>query len=381
MEDNCKTFFDEEQRRERERFEEEQGNEQRRERERFEEEKGSEQRRERESFETNTHNKMKRRNQLQQEVEEILKQQDMAETEEELEDLKLFNAGSSSRKLQNVDTIFSKRKIQSDLRRAKIKFQFDEEEMKLVRRQEEEQLQMKLRHSEEKRKLENLRRIKELESELDMICSEENTSLGDPDDISREVETVPALKINCMTKERTGTVQRVDQGSYVQSNVNSGPCQNDTANVNQLQHLIEVMQAPRADISPFDGDPIKYHLFMRTFDNAVDSTSLSACAKLTRLVNLCTGQARSVTEGCLIMEPSAGYAKARKLLKSRFGHDYAISKAWIDKTTDRRQLKPNEPKSLRKYADDLQSCKVIHDALGSSAIKELDTMTGIQAPI
>ena len=53
-----------------------------------------------------------------------------------------------------------------------------------------------------------------------------------------------------MTKERTGTVQRVDQGSYVQSNVNNGPCQNNTANVNQLQHLIEVMQAPRADISP-----------------------------------------------------------------------------------------------------------------------------------
>ena len=44
---------------------------------------------------------------------------------------------------------------------------------------------------------------------------------------------------------------------------------------------------------------MKHHLFMRTFDNAVDSTSLSACAKLTRLVNLCTGQARSVTEGCL----------------------------------------------------------------------------------
>ena len=53
----------------------------------------------------------------------------MAETEEELEDLKLFNAGSSSRKLQNVNTNFSKRKLQSDLRRAKIKFQFDEEEM------------------------------------------------------------------------------------------------------------------------------------------------------------------------------------------------------------------------------------------------------------
>ena len=247
--------------------------------------------------------------------------------------------------------------------------------MKLVRRQEEEQLQMKLRYSEEKRKLENLRRIKELEAELDMICSEENTSLGDPDDISREMETIPALKINCMTKERIGTVQRVDQGSYVQSNVNSGPCQNNTANVNQLQHLIEVMQAPRADISPFDGDPMKYHLFMRTFDNAVDSTSLSACAKLTRLANLCTGQARSVTEGCLIMEPLAGYANSRKLLKSRFGHDYAISKAWIDKTTDRRQLKPNEPKSLRKCADDLQSCKVIHDALGSSAIKELNTST------
>ena len=73
LEDNCKTFFGEEQRRERERFEKEQ--------------------RERERFDINTrHEKMKRRNQLQQEAEEILKQQEMAETEEELEDLQLFYA-------------------------------------------------------------------------------------------------------------------------------------------------------------------------------------------------------------------------------------------------------------------------------------------------
>ncbi len=100
---------------------------------------------------------------------------------------------------------------------------------------------------------------------------------------------------------------------------------------NHQQRLVEMLQAPQTDIEPFNGDPLKFHPFMKTFDNAVDATSLSDCAKLTRLGKYCTGRPHKAIESCMSMEPSVGYKEARNLLKERFGDKYNITKSWLDK--------------------------------------------------
>ena len=84
-------------------------------------------------------------------------------------------------------------------------------------------------------------------------------------------------------------------------------------------------------MSTFNGDPLTYHSFIKSFDNSVDRLMLDDCVKLTRLAQYCTGGPKSVVEGCMSLEPSTGYAKARETLRKRYGNRYKIAKAWIDK--------------------------------------------------
>ncbi len=62
-------------------------------------------------------------------------------------------------------------------------------------------------------------------------------------------------------------------------------------------------------------------------------TQLSATHKLNCLMQHCTGKAANVIQSCALMDPSQGYSKARSLLQKRFGDDYVIAKAWINKIT------------------------------------------------
>ena len=146
---------------------------------------------------------------------------------------------------------------------------------------------------------------------------------------------------------------------------------------NHQQRFIEILQAPPTEIKPFNGDPLKFYPFMKAFDNAVDSTSLSDCAKLTRLQKYCTGRPCKAIESCMSMESSAGYQEARKLLTERFGDKYNITKSWMDKILHRTQLRPNDPDALQDFADDLRDCNRTLISLGPQHAAELSIMSSL----
>jgi len=92
----------------------------------------------------------------------------------------------------------------------------------------------------------------------------------------------------------------------------------------------------------FDGNPLQYWSFIRSFENSVERMCDDDGSRLTRLLQYCVGKARKVIHCCTVMPPSEGYKHARKLLKERFGNEYRISEAWIDKVTNGQQIKPHE---------------------------------------
>jgi hypothetical protein len=52
------------------------------------------------------------------------------------------------------------------------------------------------------------------------------------------------------------------------------------------------------------------------------------------------------------MEPEAGYHKAKHMLKQRFGNDYLIAEAWINKVTEGKSIKATErTKSVWRTAE------------------------------
>ena len=137
--------------------------------------------------------------------------------------------------------------------------------------------------------------------------------------------------------------------------------------------MLDVMQAPPADICTFDGDPMHYYPFIRSFDNSVHETTLTDAAKLTRLAKYVTDRPRAMVQSCMTMEPSAGYKKARELLQARFGDHLSIMTAWVDKLTlGRRSGKQPAAQALQDYADDLRNCYETVSAMGPDMRAELN---------
>lgn len=137
-----------------------------------------------------------------------------------------------------------------------------------------------------------------------------------------------------------------------------------TSNRTEQQQLLEALHLPRAELMSFDGDPLHYWIFTRAFQNSVDNTSLGDAAKLTRLLQYCTGKAQKVIQCCAVMDPNIGYSRALNLLKGRFGNDYVVAEAWLDKITNGGIISANDKQSLRDYADDLNSCIETLNSMG-----------------
>ena len=140
-----------------------------------------------------------------------------------------------------------------------------------------------------------------------------------------------------------------------------------------LSDLVATLKLPQAQIPKFDGDPMKYWLFVRTFDDCVGSAEVDAAAKLNRLIQYCTGKALRLIQCCAVMAPDAGYRKARQLLKERFGNDYLIAECWVQKLVDGPVLNARDKTSLQELADDVRACKETLEAIGM--LSEIDTRT------
>ena len=92
-----------------------------------------------------------------------------------------------------------------------------------------------------------------------------------------------------------------------------------------------VFRFPKTEIVTFDGNPLNYHLFMKTFENSVETSTEDGDIRLQLLIQHCTGKAREAIKSCRMLNGMQGYEKAKELLKKRFGEKYLVSKSWIDK--------------------------------------------------
>ena len=108
----------------------------------------------------------------------------------------------------------------------------------------------------------------------------------------------------------------------------------------QQCQLLNAIQIPKVEISVFDGDPMKYWLFIRTFENNVEKDTIDSCAKLARLLQYTTGKALKVIQSCAIMNPDDGYRRAKELLRERFRNPYTITETWNGHVTPPISLGP-----------------------------------------
>ena len=121
---------------------------------------------------------------------------------------------------------------------------------------------------------------------------------------------------------------------------------------------------PKPDISKFDGNPLDYWNFVRSFDNGISKNASDDGERLSYLLQYCTGAAKDAIKSCLALDSAVGYRTARTLLEERFGHPYKIAAAHFNRITRGAPLKRYDQRGLLTFADQLRDCQNVLDSIG-----------------
>ena len=121
---------------------------------------------------------------------------------------------------------------------------------------------------------------------------------------------------------------------------------------------------PKKELTVFDGDPIEYWNFIKSFENSIVSNEASESEKLMYLLQYTSGVAKDTIKCCLVMDSSLGYRKARELLEERFGHPFTIASKYVTKLTEGPPLKPWDRAGLFAFADRLKDCEHTLESIG-----------------
>ena len=131
-----------------------------------------------------------------------------------------------------------------------------------------------------------------------------------------------------------------------------------------MKNLAAATMLPKPELIQFDGNPLRYFIFMKSFENNVEKDTTDPGRRLQLLIQFCTGKAKRVVENCILMNPDEGYIEAKRLLAERFGSKYKVTNSWISKISNGPVIKANDREALLGLADDLQNCEITLKATG-----------------
>ena len=115
--------------------------------------------------------------------------------------------------------------------------------------------------------------------------------------------------------------------------------------------FLRLINAPKIELDVFNGDPLRYQVFIALFDEAVDKcTELDGSAKLARLLQYCGGDAKRSIENCVLIGGSEGYKKAKEILERRFGNPHLVANSVISHLTNGKNI--IEMTGVQQLADD-----------------------------
>ena len=126
-----------------------------------------------------------------------------------------------------------------------------------------------------------------------------------------------------------------------------------------LKKLAESRMLPKSEIIHFDGNPLRYYISMKHFENHVEKDTDDNGRRL----QYCSDKAKKVVESCVLLSEGEGYYEAKWLLEERFGSKYKYLYS-INKVSNSPSVKPSDREALIDLADDLQNCEITLRAIG-----------------
>ena len=141
----------------------------------------------------------------------------------------------------------------------------------------------------------------------------------------------------------------------------------DNQNLDAIKRLATHFALPKSELMSFDGDPLKYFLFMRSSENSAEKDTDDKSRRLQLLIQYCSRKAKKVIESCVLLEPDEGFEEAKELLAERFGDKFKVTNCWIRKVSDGPVIKARDREALQDLADDLKNCEITLKATGRLA--------------
>jgi hypothetical protein len=138
-----------------------------------------------------------------------------------------------------------------------------------------------------------------------------------------------------------------------------------------LSKVVDRLEMPRTEISPFDGNLLMYREFLLNFQETIGNRSVSKEMKLRHLVGLCKGKAYDAIRPCLLMDDGEGFQKALDILERRFGNSFTIARANIKALTQAPSLRADDSLGLLAFSDKVQACVLTLMSLGRTT--EIDS--------
>lgn len=134
---------------------------------------------------------------------------------------------------------------------------------------------------------------------------------------------------------------------------------------------------PRKEPECFDGNDITlFRPFVQAFRRTICTKTSDASDHLYYLDQFTKGEARDIVRSCSHMEPSQGFAKAMDLLERKYGNEYRIADAFVQKLDHWPSMKTEDGKTLEKLSVFLSSCQVFMKDIG--ALNQLNSPKEIQ---
>ncbi|CAB3997294.1 PREDICTED: uncharacterized protein LOC107342904, partial [Paramuricea clavata] len=134
--------------------------------------------------------------------------------------------------------------------------------------------------------------------------------------------------------------------------------------IHQQQQGVMTLTLPQPSMSIFSGNPIDYCDFIRSFEHLIESKTTSPSARLYYLIQHTSGSVQELMRSCLSMHEDKGYAEARKLLKERYGQNYRIAAAHVQRLIEGPPIKNEDGTALQQFSVQLTSCTNTLEKIG-----------------
>ncbi|XP_028417945.1 uncharacterized protein LOC114542641 [Dendronephthya gigantea] len=121
---------------------------------------------------------------------------------------------------------------------------------------------------------------------------------------------------------------------------------------------------PQPSMPVFSGNPVDYCDFIRSFEHLIESKTTSPSARLYYLVQHTSGSEQELMKSCLSMKEDEGYEEARKLLKERYGKEYRVAAAHLQRLVDGPPIKSEDANALQQFSIQLTSCTNTLEKIG-----------------